>query len=143
MNVAARVNDAAGAHRHRVVVRISDALQAGTLVDDKGSAILGGDLEERRIKNVDAAAKTDQVHRSWYAAVNLKVRRADYFQRTVRARQRNKSQRSGSYRRKALTMRSHSGLELKDLAARKWTVYLVGLLDPISVPCRTIERLNR
>ena len=85
------MNDAAGGYRHRVVVSVLDALQAGALVDYKSSAILGGELEERRIENVDAAAKADQVHGSRYAAVNLKIRRANYFQSTVRSRQRGKS----------------------------------------------------
>src|SRR6185295_18972298 len=99
------MNDAAGAYYHRVVVCIPDALQTGALIDYKGSAILGGKLEERRIENVDAPAKADQVHRSRYAAVHQEIRRSNNFQSTVGAQERGKSQRSRNYRRKALTMR--------------------------------------
>src|SRR5258706_1610239 len=113
------MDDAAGAYRYGVVVRLSDALQAGALVDYKGSAILGGELEERRIENVDAAAKADEVHWSRHTAVNLKIRRANNFQSAVGSRERDKSQRARSYCGKALTMRRHCGLELKHLAARE------------------------
>src|SRR6478672_10040887 len=113
------MNDAAGAYCQRVVVCVLDALQAAALINYKRSAILRGKLEERRIENVDAPAKADQVHRSRYAAVNLKIRRSNNFQSTVGSRERGKTQRSGNYRRKALTMRGRRGLELEHLAARK------------------------
>ena len=60
--------------RHRVAVRIGNALQTCALVDDISRAVFGRELEHERVEDVHAAAKADQVHRPGYAAINLERR---------------------------------------------------------------------
>src|SRR5207253_11204915 len=115
--LAIRVHDAARANGQGVAVRIAEALQTRTLIDDVSGAVFGSELEDKGIEDIHAAAGTDQVHRPGHAPIDLDIGRAHDFQHADGSRHGREADARTRDRSTALAMRRDGSLELEDFAA--------------------------
>ena len=111
------MNDAARANGQGVAVRIAEALQTRTLIDDVSGAVFGSELEDERVENIHAAAGADQVHRPGHAAIDLDIGRAHNFQLADGSGHGRKADVRTRDRRSALAVWGDGSLELEDFAA--------------------------